>query len=166
MPENEFEKKVSSEMQKLKFAPSEKVWLHVEERIRKKNKRRVFVIIFLLAGLALLGYWQRGNLFGEKKNNIVKTEKQNENDPEIPGEATINSPIATPKENNISDIKKTDDKKGTSESIINKRVTEKLTNEGSSVSKSNNDISENKISPAGKKRSELKPVKNKTEENV
>lgn len=76
MPENEFEKKVSSEMQKLKFAPSEKVWPRVEERIRKKNKRRVFVIIFLLAGLALLGYWQRDNLFGEKKTNIVTIEKQ------------------------------------------------------------------------------------------
>mgnify|MGYP001571368001 CR=1 FL=1 len=38
MPENEFEKKVSSEMPELKFKPSEKVWLHVEERIRKKKK--------------------------------------------------------------------------------------------------------------------------------
>src|SRR5258708_4471069 len=78
MPENEFEKKVSSEMQALKFTPSEQVWLRVEERIRKKNKRRVFVIIFLLAGLALLGYWQRSNLFGEQKNDIAKSEKQKE----------------------------------------------------------------------------------------
>ena len=76
MPENEFEKKVSSEMQELKFRPSENVWLRVEERIRKKNKRRVFVIIFLLAGLALLGYWQRTNLFGEKKTDLVSIENQ------------------------------------------------------------------------------------------
>ncbi|HET6767933.1 MAG TPA: hypothetical protein VFH08_11060, partial [Chitinophagaceae bacterium] len=78
MPENEFEKKVSSEMQELKFKPSEKVWLQVEEQIRTKKKRRVFVIIFFLAGLALLGYWQRHNLFGVAKNDIVKVEKQNE----------------------------------------------------------------------------------------
>src|SRR6185436_15916535 len=89
MPENEFEKKVSSEMQELKFKPSEKVWLHVEERIRKKNKRRVFIIIFLLAGLALLGYWQRSNLFGEKNTEIVTTEKQKE-DNSKPTEETSN----------------------------------------------------------------------------
>src|SRR5688572_5365193 len=83
MPENEFEKKVSSEMQELKFRPSENVWLRVEERIRKKNKRRVFVIIFLLAGLALLGYWQRNNLFGEKETDLVSIEnkKKDNSDP-------------------------------------------------------------------------------------
>jgi len=74
MPENEFEKKVSSEMQELKLKPSEKVWLQVEERIRRKKKRRVFIIIFLLAGLALLGYWQWNNLFDGKENSIVKAE--------------------------------------------------------------------------------------------
>lgn len=73
MPENEFEKKVSSELQELKFKPSETVWMKVEERIRKKKRRRVFIILFLLAGLALLGYWQRDDLFGEKKEGIVKT---------------------------------------------------------------------------------------------
>ena len=74
MPENEFEKKVSSELQQLKFKPSEAVWMRVEERIRKKNKRRVFIILFLLAGIALLGYWQWDNLFGAKNGDIVKTE--------------------------------------------------------------------------------------------
>ena len=73
MPENEFERKVSSEMKELKFKPSEQVWLRVEERIKTKKKRRVFVVIFLLAGLALLGYWQRNNLFGEQKTDIAKT---------------------------------------------------------------------------------------------
>ena len=86
MPENEFEKKISSEMQGLKFKPSEHVWLRVEERIKTKKNRRVFVLIFLLAGFALLGYWQRNNLFGDQKNNISKNvqkdnsgEKQQEN---------------------------------------------------------------------------------------
>ena len=72
MPENEFEKKISSEMHELKFKPSEQVWLRVEERIKTKKKRRIFIVIFLLAGLALLGYWQRTNLFGGQKNDIAK----------------------------------------------------------------------------------------------
>src|SRR6185503_19288325 len=73
MPENEFEKKVSSELQQLRFKPSEAVWMKVEERIRKKKRRRVFIILFLLAGIALLGYWQWDNFFGESKGGIVKT---------------------------------------------------------------------------------------------
>ena len=90
MPENEFEKKVSSEMQELRFKPSESVWPHVEERIKKKKKRRIFVVIFLLAGLALLGYWQRGNLLGEQKNDIATTEKQKDENPG--SEEVANSP--------------------------------------------------------------------------
>ncbi len=168
MPENEFEKKVSSEMHELKFAPSEKVWLRVEERIRKKNKRRIFVIIFLLAGLALLGYWQRDNLFGEKKNDIVTTEKQNENDPK-PSEGTSDSSattqeVATPKENEISNVK-TDNRKESGENTNNRIITEKPVNERSSVDKNNINASENKIPPAAKKRNVSRPVKNKTEVN-
>ena len=100
MPENEFEKKVSSEMQELRFRPSDNVWLRVEERIKKKKKRRIFVVIFLLAGLALLGYWQRSNLFGEQKNDIAKTalkdsteDKQKENNSQSTNEINNSSAI-------------------------------------------------------------------------
>jgi hypothetical protein len=100
MPENEFEKKVSSEMQDLRFKPSDNVWLRVEERIKKKKKRRVFVIIFFLAGFALLGYWQRSNLLGEQKSDIAKTvqkdssgEKQKEEDSESTKEINNSSAI-------------------------------------------------------------------------
>lgn len=97
MPENEFEKKVSSELQQLKFKPSEAVWMRVEERIRKKHKRRVFIILFLLAGIALLGYWQWDNFFGKKNGDIVKTETPaeeknntvNANDPNIQEESKV-----------------------------------------------------------------------------
>jgi cytoskeletal protein RodZ len=118
MPENEFEKKVSSDMQELKFKPSEKVWLRVEERIRKKNKRRVFIIIFLLAGLALLGYWQRSNLFGEKNTEIVTTEKQKE-DNSKPTEETSNP--STTKQNTEAtkkDESKQEETKNTSDKTV------------------------------------------------
>ena len=82
MPENEFEKKVSSEMQDLRLKPSEKVWLQVEERIRKKKKRRVIVIIFFLAGIALLGYWQRHNLFGGSETGVAKIDASPDADQE------------------------------------------------------------------------------------
>ena len=135
IPENEFEKKVSSEMQDLRFKPSGNVWLRVEERIKKKKKRRIFIIIFLLAGLSLLGYWQRSNLFGESENDIVKTvekdssgEKQKDENSTSPNEtnnsSTIdqNSEITKEKEirnttgdavnDKINDDKSFDDKKG------------------------------------------------------
>lgn len=73
MPENEFEKKVSSEMQDLRLKPSEKVWPLVEERIRKKKKRRVLIVFFFLAGIALLGYWQRHNLFGGNNTSVAES---------------------------------------------------------------------------------------------
>ena len=168
MPENEFEKKVSSEMHELKFAPSEKVWLRVEERIRKKNKRRVFVIIFLLAGLALLGYWQRENLFGEKKNDIVNNVKQEENNPRSLEEEINNSPTAPQnteptKQNEVSDVNMISNEKEDEKNTTNKIVTGKVRNERSSINKDHINVSENKIPPAARKRSALRPVKNKPE---
>ena len=128
MPENEFEKKVSSEMQELKFKPSEQVWLRVEERIRKKNKRRVFIIIFLLAGLVLLGYWQRSNLFGEKKNDIAKTEKQKENNSTTSDETNNsstnkqNTETTKPKETNNTNDKTVNDRSTNNRSVIDKKI--------------------------------------------
>lgn len=126
MPENEFEKKVSSEMQGLKFKPSDKVWLQVEERIRRKKKRKVFVIIFFLAGLALLGYWQRDNLFGEMKNDIVKTETQDEENSITTGDPTSSSATNQNIETiNLDKIKNPIDKTATKEVVVDKPAVEK-----------------------------------------
>lgn len=65
MPENKFENKVQQEMLGFKIKPSKEVWLNVEERIRKKKKRRFLFMIFFLAGLSLLGYWQRDFLYSD-----------------------------------------------------------------------------------------------------
>ena len=88
MPENEFEKKVSSEMQDLRFKPSENVWLRVEERIKTKKKRRILVFVFLFAGLALLGYWQLSNLFGGYENNIATVAEKKEDNSSTSSEET------------------------------------------------------------------------------
>jgi hypothetical protein len=126
MPENEFEKKVSSEMQELKFKPSEHVWLRVEERIKTKKKRRIFVVIFLLAGLGLLGYWQRTNLFGEQKNDIAKAvqldssgEKQKEENSETTKETNNSSGI---KQN--TEATKSEETKNTTDKIVDDKLTD------------------------------------------
>jgi hypothetical protein len=143
MPENEFEKKISSEMQELKFKPSEHVWLRVEERIKTKKKRRVFVVIFLLAGLGLLGYWQRTNLFGEQKNDIAKAvhmdssgEKQKEENSETTKETNNSSGI---KQN--TEATKSEETKNTTDKIVD----DKLTDDRSVVDKKDIDVSKNEI---------------------
>src|SRR6185436_15074116 len=150
MPENEFEKKVSSEMQELKFKPSENVWLRVEERIKEKKKRRIFVVIFLLAGLALLGYWQRGNLFGEQKNDIGKKvqtdssgDKQKEDNSESTNEINNSSEIkqnteaAKPEETKNTTGKTADDKLTDDRSVAHKKDIAVSKNESNRPKKNN-----------------------------
>lgn len=73
MSESNFEKKLQLEMLDFKVKPSNEVWLKVEDRIRKKKRRR-FIFILFFSSLALVGYWQRDLLFNEKNLSVSKFE--------------------------------------------------------------------------------------------
>ena len=156
MPENEFEKKVSSEMQELKFKPSEAVWLRVEERIRKKKKRRVVVIIFLLAGLALLGYWQWDDFFGGKKNEIANVEKQNGTNSN-----TSNEVNNTPTNKQASEtIKQEEIKNPNDKTISDKIINDKPVANKKDIIVSKNEINKPKVSK--KEETKVKPAPART----
>jgi len=144
MPENEFEKKVSSEMQELRFKPSDNVWLRVEERIKTKKKRRIFVVIFLLAGVGLLGYWQRNNLFGEQKTDVAKTvqkdspeEKQKEANSQSTNEINTSSAI----KQNTETTKPEETKNTTGKAAENKLIGDRSAIDKKDIAVSKNEIS-------------------------
>jgi len=164
MPENEFDKKISSEMQELKFKPSEQVWLRVEERIKTKKKRRIFVVIFLLAGLALLGYWQRTNLFGGQKNDIATKvttdspgEKQKEENSQSTNEINSSTTKQKTQPTESKEIKNT----------TGKTVNDKQSDSGSVIDKKDIAVSKNNISKQKKSKEEIneKPVSVKTKKD-
>lgn len=79
MPESEFEKQVQQELEQLKLRPTAEVWQNVEKELRKKKRRRVVFFIFLLAGLALLGY-PGYKLFNHSNDaDLVQNTKQGTN---------------------------------------------------------------------------------------
>ena len=57
MPANDFEKQAKQLLDELKFRPNEEVWIQVEKRIREKKRRRWLILLPLLAGLAVGGYF-------------------------------------------------------------------------------------------------------------
>ena len=158
MPENEFEKKVSSEMQGLGFKPSGNVWLRVEERIKKKKKRRIFVIIFLLAGLLLLGYWQRSNLFGENENDIAKTERQKEENPRSAENTNNNSTIKQSTET----TKEKETQNTTGDAVNDKLKDGKSFDDNKDIAVSKNEINKPK---KNKDENKVKPVSGKTKKD-
>jgi hypothetical protein len=164
MPENEFEKKISSEMQELKFKPSEHVWLRVEERIKTKKKRRVFVVIFLLAGLGLLGYWQRTNLFGEQKNDISKTVQKDSSGEKQQEE---NSQSTTEINSSTTKQKTQPTKSRETKNTTGKTVNDKQTDSGSVIDKKDIAVSKNNISKQKKSKEETngKPGSIKTKKD-
>jgi hypothetical protein len=179
MPENEFEKTVSSELSGLKLKPSGEVWLKVEERIRKKKNRRVFAIIFLLAGLALLGYWQRNLFFGGTKNEIVNAEKQVDNKNNVEADktketgATNKNELEINVENNKNN-KQADDLSTTNETPVkleetnNKDQSNKINNEKlktETTSRTKNSHDEKKPKPADVNLTNIKTPVTKSKES-
>jgi len=159
MPENEFEKKISSEMQELRFKPSENVWLYVEERIREKKKRRIFIVIFLLAGLALLGYWQRNNLFDKQKNDISKTAQK-----DSPGEKQKEANSESTKEKNNSSTIDQHTERNETQNTTENTINDKSKDDRSFDDKKDIAVSKNVINKQKKNKDEnrVKPVRQKT----
>lgn len=55
MPESEFDKQVQRELEGLRIRPSTTVWENVEKELRQKKRRRIVIVFWMIAGIALLG---------------------------------------------------------------------------------------------------------------
>ncbi|MBI1779844.1 MAG: PorT family protein [Sphingobacteriales bacterium] len=88
MPANDFEKQAKQLLDEVSIRPNEQVWIEVEKRIREKKRRRWLIILPLMAGLMLGGYFITQQ-YGSRKekiasgiitNNAVNTPEANNND--------------------------------------------------------------------------------------
>ena len=55
MPDKNFEKNVQEKLGDFNLAPTNKVWMHVEEELHKKSKRRRGIVWFFVGTIALIG---------------------------------------------------------------------------------------------------------------
>ena len=67
MEQNNFEKEIQQRLSELNIPPSDSVWNNVEKKIAKKKKDRrvIFILSFLVPFLLLGGYW----LFNSAERN-------------------------------------------------------------------------------------------------
>ncbi len=104
MQANEFEKKVQQTMDGFRLRPSDDVWQNVERRIRERKRKRriIFFILFLLIGLALAGYGIydfSDNQMTSQKENITSGKINNTKTSTVKG-PTI--PVEKPTPDDIS----------------------------------------------------------------
>lgn len=75
MPANDFEKKAKQLLDEVSIRPNEQVWIEVEKRIRERKRRRWFIILPLIAGLMLGGYFiaRQYNVKNDKREPFTIT---------------------------------------------------------------------------------------------
>jgi hypothetical protein len=108
MQENKFDKQVRQAMDDLKLKPSATVWTNVESQIReKRRRRRAFIILPVLLGIALIGYFGQDYLIGntpaEERDGKILEKKptisdDNKTVPETETSGTVNYDIEAAKE--------------------------------------------------------------------
>lgn len=99
MPESEFDKQVQEELQGLRLRPSAAVWENVEKELRRKKRRRVAILFWLVAAIGLLGY--SGYRFTQKQETILAANpvpSATLPEQQLPATSSTNSLIATDKQ--------------------------------------------------------------------
>ncbi|MBE7172766.1 MAG: outer membrane beta-barrel protein [Williamsia sp.] len=91
MHDHDFEKQVHQKMEELQLSPSYTVWERVEEKLHKKKRRRiVFWVPFLLAGLLIGGYyWMQDGI------NTKQAETFSTNPVSSPAHSAEKAPVTT-----------------------------------------------------------------------